>query len=75
MNNKTALITGITSQNGALRNGEEEKLIKEDKSEGLLILDATEPKKAGLIAAMIENYYLAIDLNDIKLIELTLQPF
>ena len=51
------------------------KLMKEDKSEGLLILDATEPKKAGLIAAMIENYYLAIDLNNIKLIELTLQPF
>ena len=42
---------------------------------GMMILDATEPKRAGIIAALIENNYIANDLNNFKMISLPLHPF
>lgn len=42
---------------------------------GMMILDATEPKRAGIIAALIENNYIANDLNNLKMISLPLHSF
>lgn len=42
---------------------------------GMVIMDATEPKRPGIIAALIENTYIANDLTTFKKISLPLHPF
>lgn len=50
-------------------------LIIKDLANGLLILDATEPKRSGIIAAMMEGVYLSNDLTTFTKISLPLSPF
>jgi hypothetical protein len=50
-------------------------LILKDFANGMLILDATEPKRAGIIAALIEGFYISNDLTTFAKITLPLHPF
>ncbi len=45
------------------------------KAMGMVILDATEPKGTGIIAAMLGGQYLAHDLTSLTAINLNLSPF
>ncbi|WP_147678857.1 hypothetical protein [Algibacter pacificus] len=42
---------------------------------GMVIMDATEPKRLGIIAALIENTYIANDMAIFNKISIPLQPF
>jgi len=53
----------------------DKRLIMSGLATGMVVLDATEPKRFGIIAALIENFYLAKDLTTITKINLPLQPF
>jgi hypothetical protein len=50
-------------------------LIMNDLASGMVVLDATEPKRFGIIAALIENNYIANDLTTFTKISLPLQSF
>jgi hypothetical protein len=50
-------------------------LIMSDLASGMVVLDATEPKRFGIIAALIENNYIANDLTTFTKISLPLQSF
>lgn len=58
-------VTEITDKN----------LILQDLVNGMIVLDATEPKRFGIIAALMENRYIAHDLISLTKIELPLEPF
>jgi hypothetical protein len=53
----------------------DKNLILSNLVSGMVIMDATEPKRPGIIAALIENTYIANDLTTFKKIILPLQPF
>jgi len=50
-------------------------LIMSGLASGMVVLDATEPKRFGIIAALIENHYIANDLTTFKKIKLDLHNF
>jgi len=50
-------------------------LILQGLVNGMVILDATEPKRFGIISALIENNYIANNLTQFKTISLPLHPF
>lgn len=51
------------------------ELLKQDLINGLMVIDATEPKRQGLIAGLIGNHYLSVNLSEIVKISISLQPF
>jgi hypothetical protein len=53
----------------------DKNLIVNNQVSGMVIMDATEPKRPGIIAAMIENTYIANDLTTFKKISIPLHPF
>lgn len=53
----------------------DKKLVMNNLATGMVVLDATEPKRFGIIAALIENYYIANDLTTFTKIDLPLQTF
>lgn len=53
----------------------EKELVLEGLVSGMVIIDATEPKRLGIIAALIENTYIANDMSTFKKINIPLQPF
>lgn len=53
----------------------DKELIMSNKVCGMVIMDATEPKRPGIIAALIENSYIANDLTTFNKISIPLQPF
>ncbi len=50
-------------------------MIMSGLANGMVILDATEPKRFGIIAAIVENFYIANDLTTFTQISVPLQPF
>lgn len=53
----------------------DKNLIIRNQVSGMVIMDATEPKRPGIIAALIENTYIANDLTTFKKINIPLHPF
>lgn len=53
----------------------DKNLILNNLISGMVIMDATEPKRLGIIAALIENNYIANIMDTFKLISIPLQPF
>jgi hypothetical protein len=51
------------------------ELTKKNLIDGILILDATEPKRQGLIAGLLGKYYLSVSFTEINKILIPLQPF
>lgn len=50
-------------------------LILNNQISGMVIMDATEPKRFGIIAALFENTYIANDLTTFQKIDIPLHPF
>ncbi len=42
---------------------------------GVVILDATEPRKTGALACIVENNYITLNFTSITQATLSLQPF
>lgn len=53
----------------------DKKLVMSNLATGMVILDATEPKRFGIIAAMLEDTYIANDLTTFTKINLPLRSF
>jgi hypothetical protein len=53
----------------------DKNLIVNNQVSGMVIMDATEPKRPGIIAALIENTYIVNDLTTFKKISIPLHPF
>jgi hypothetical protein len=51
------------------------ELLRQNFCNGLIVLDATEPKKTGLIASVIENMFISYDNTSFTQTALSLQPF
>jgi hypothetical protein len=51
------------------------ELLAKDLCTGIIVLDATEPRKTGVIACMIENSYITLNVASISQAVLSLQPF
>jgi hypothetical protein len=50
-------------------------LVMSNQISGMVIMDATEPKRLGVIAAIIENMYIINDLTTFNKISISLPPF
>lgn len=53
----------------------DKKLILNNLCSGMLIIDATEPNKIGLIAGLVENHYISNNLSSFAKINIPLSPF
>jgi len=50
-------------------------LLKQQQCFGVILIDATEPKKEGVVAALFENKYLSYDFSKFNIFDIPLQPF
>ena len=50
-------------------------MILNDLVQGMIVLDATEPKRLGILAAVLENTFLSKDLTSLQKISVNLTPF
>ncbi|GAC1314166.1 MAG: hypothetical protein NVSMB24_38480 [Mucilaginibacter sp.] len=50
-------------------------LLKQQECFGVILIDATEPQKEGVVASLFENKYLSYDFSKFNIFEIPLQPF
>jgi len=53
----------------------DKSLVMRNQISGMIIMDATEPKRYGILAALLENTYIANDLTTFNQISIPLPPF